>query len=129
MWDALSMSCVADHDPARIEELHRRGIPCGNAAKANVLGNRIQIKELLWKNEIVIHPRCKHLIMDLKSMEWDSKTKREDANYSKCTWGHYDAEAALRYLIRELSEISSVENEIKLTTGGRDANNPWGIEA
>jgi hypothetical protein len=67
--------------------------------------------------------------MDLKSMEWDSKTKREDANYGKCTWGHYDAEAALRYLIRELSEIESVASEIQLTTGGRDANNPWRIKA
>lgn len=129
LWDAIGLACAADHDPNRIAELHRRGIPCGNAAKTDVLGNRIEIKELLWKNELVIHPRCKHLIMDLRSMEWNTKAKREDANYDKCSWGHYDAEAALRYLIRELARIEEVDTNIDLHFGGRDANNAWRVEA
>lgn len=120
LWDAESFACVADHDPNRIAELHKRGIPCGNADKADVLGNRIQIKELLWKDQLRIHPRCKNTIRDLRAIAWNQKTeaKREDADYSQCTWGHFDAEAALRYLIRNLSEIpETVDAEIDFTQG------------
>jgi hypothetical protein len=120
MWDAQNFACVADHDPNRIAELHKRGIPCSNADKSDVLGCRIQIKELLWKDKIRIHPRCKNLIRDLKSISWnkESTAKREDADYDECTWGHYDAEAALRYLIRNLSEIPETEDtEVDFTEG------------
>lgn len=122
LWGASGIAAVADHEPDRIEELHRRGIPCSNADKSDVLGCRLQIKELLWKDEIRIHPRCKNLLRDLKSIAWnkESKHKREDADYDSCTWGHYDAEAALRYLIRNLSQISeTVDNEIDFTDGKR----------
>jgi hypothetical protein len=120
MWDAQSIGAVADHEPDRIEELQRRGIPCGNADKSNVLGCRIQIKELLWKDEIRIHPRCKNLLRDLKSISWNEKIKgkREDADYDECSWGHYDAEAALRYLIRNLIAMGeSSDEEFDFTNG------------
>jgi hypothetical protein len=123
LWGAENIACVADHDPGRIAELHERGIPCGNANKVDVLGNRIEIKELLWKDEIRIHPRCRNLIRDLKAIAWDKETasKREEADYSACTWGHFDAEAALRYLIRNLSEITETEDEELDFTQGRKA--------
>ena len=35
---------VADHEADRIEELNRRGIPCGKANKVNVFGARLEIK-------------------------------------------------------------------------------------
>ena len=113
LWDAKNLACVADHDPMRIEELRRRGIPCMNANKADVLGNRLQIKEMLWKDQIRIHPRCVNLIRDLKSIAFNKKSnaKREDADYDECSWGHYDAEAAFRYLIRNLSEIPETIDE------------------
>lgn len=120
LWDAKSIVAVADHEPDRIEELHRRGIPCGNAAKSDVLGCRIEIKEMLWKDEIRIHPRCKYLLKDLRSISFDknSKTKREDANYDECSWGHYDAEAAFRYLIRNLVKIrETCDNELDFSAG------------
>lgn len=109
LWNCDSVAVVADHEPDRIEELQRRGIPCGKAKKADVLGNRIQIKELFWANKLVIHPRCKALIRDLKSATWAERTgsAKEDIDYKLCTWGHYDAEAALRYLVRELLEAES----------------------
>ncbi len=47
-WDAKKLSAVADHEPDRIEELNRRGIPCRAADKVNVQGNRIQGKELVF---------------------------------------------------------------------------------
>lgn len=123
LWDARGVAAVADHEPDRIGELQRRGIPCGNADKANIVGNRIEIKELFWKDEIRIHPRCKNLIRDIKSISWceDIKTKREDADYDRCTWGHYDAEAAFRYLIRNLSKITETEDVNLDFTDGRKA--------
>lgn len=101
-WSIARVAAVADHDPRSVDELNERGIPCGNANKVNVLGNRMQIKELFFRNRLLIHPRCKHCIRDLSSAVWDPK-KPEEIDYSVCSWGHYDAEAALRYLVREYS--------------------------
>ncbi len=101
-WQVRQHVAVGDHEEDRIEELNLRGIVCGKANKVNVLGARIQIKELLWKRQLRIHPRCKYLIRDLMTATWNPK-KDGDLNYGECTYGHYDAEAALRYLVRELS--------------------------
>lgn len=109
-WSLQDIAGVADHEEDRIEELNRRGIPCGKAEKSNVLGTRIEIKELLWKNRIVIDPRCKFLIRDLQTATWHDK-KEGDLDYSQCTYGHFDAEAALRYLVRELGSYEADEPE------------------
>lgn len=110
LWMIEHLAGVADHEDDRIEELNRRGISCAKADKANVLGNRIEIKELLWKKRIMIHPRCKNLIRDLSAAVWHPK-KEGDLDPSQCTWGHWDAEAALRYLVRELKDYEAEEPE------------------
>lgn len=101
-------ACVADHEEDRIEELNRRGIQCGKASKANVLGARVQIKEMFYFNRIVIDPKCKFLRRDLDAATWDDK-KEGEIDYTQCTWGHFDGEATLRYLIRELSDFEREE--------------------
>ena len=111
LWHCGSIAGAADHDPQKIKELNRRNIPCKNAQKADTLGNRLQIKEKFFKNEIFIHPRCKMLLKDLTAAVWSTK-KLNDLDYDQCTWGHFDAEAALRYLIRELSDFEDYE-EVK----------------
>jgi hypothetical protein len=98
-WLLDTLAGVADHEEDRNDELIRRGIGVTKADKTNVLGNRLQIKEMLWKGTLKIHPRCVNLIKDLKSATWHDK-KEGDLDYSLCSWGHYDAEAALRYLVR-----------------------------
>lgn len=108
LWQCESFAAVADHNPAHNEELTRRGIPCGPADKVDTLGNRLQVKEKFFKNEIFIHPRCKMTIRDLSSATWDTD-KINDIDYKQCTWGHFDAESAVRYLIRGLSEFESEE--------------------
>jgi hypothetical protein len=105
-WRIEKFACVADHEEDRIEELNRRNIPCGKANKVNVLGARIEIKELFYFNRIKIHPRCKMLIRDLEAAVWHPK-KEGELDPTQCTWGHWDAEATLRYLIRELSGVES----------------------
>jgi hypothetical protein len=106
LWDIRKLITVADHDLARNTELQLRGINCGQASKANVMGARMTIKELLWRNQLKIHPRCVNLIRDLEAAVWDVK-KEGEIDYTQCTWGHFDGEAALRYLLRELSEAES----------------------
>lgn len=107
-WSIEHLAATADHEDDRIQELNRRGIPCGKAHKANVLGNRLEIKEALWNKRLVIDPRCKNLIRDLQTAVWHPK-KEGDLDYSQCSYGHFDAEAALRYLIRELKNFEVEE--------------------
>lgn len=109
-WGIKNISCTADHEADRNEELTRRGISCGLASKANVLGARIELKEAFYFNKIKIHPRCKMLIRDLNAATWDTKKNKDgEIDYTQCTWGHFDAEAALRYLKRELSGMETSE--------------------
>lgn len=104
-WQFTNYAGAADHDLARNTELNLRGIPVSQAQKVDVLGARMQVKELLYFQRLRIHPRCKNLIRDLNAAVWDDKKKKDgEIDYSQCTWGHFDAEAALRYLVRELSE-------------------------
>lgn len=107
-WNIQHFSAVADHETDRVEELNRRNIPCGLAKKTNVLGARISIKELLYFDKIKIHPRCKNLLRDLNAAVWHPK-KEGELDESQCTWGHFDAESALRYLVRELGTMESVK--------------------
>lgn len=104
MWRIHNFAAAADHEADRNKELTTRGIDCTPAQKSNVLGNRIQIKEALYLNRLFIDPRCKNLIRDLQAAVWSTK-KEGELDDGQCTWGHFDAEAALRYLIRELSSI------------------------
>lgn len=107
-WGIGTFAAAADHDLARNEELHLRGIPVGQAKKVDVLGARMQIKELLYFNRLKIHPRCTNLIRDLNAAVWDAKKKKDgEIDYTQCSWGHFDAEAALRYLVRELSDFEA----------------------
>ncbi len=104
------MACVADHDLARNKELNDRGIPCTNADKTNVMGARMQIKEKLYFNRVKFHPRCVMTLRDLEAAAWDDK-KDGDIDYDQCTWGHFDGEAALRYLVRMLTEVEAEKPE------------------
>lgn len=104
-WAMPSLAMTADHEEDRIEELNRRGMPCGKADKVNVLGARIQIKELLYFDRLLIHPRCKNLIRELETATWHEKREGE-LDPTQDSIGHFDAEAALRYLVRQLSDFT-----------------------
>ncbi len=110
-YRVTEFAAVADHDTARVEELNLRGIPCGLAKKVNVMGNRMQIKEMLYNDKIIIHPRCKFLIRDLETAVW-SKKKEGELDYAQHTYNHADGEAALRYMVRELSSAETPAPEV-----------------
>jgi hypothetical protein len=115
------LAAVADHEEDRIAELELRGIPCSKAKKANVLGARLEIKELIWKNKFLVDPRCKYTIRDLTTAVWHEK-KEGDLDYTQCTYGHFDAEAALRYLVRELKTSENVAPIVNPYIGVDDAS-------
>lgn len=104
IWKINKMALVADHDLARNEELRLRGIECNPADKVDVMGARMQLKELFYFNKVIIDPRCKFLRRDFSAATWHPK-KEGELDDTQCTWGHYDGEAASRYLIRELSKV------------------------
>lgn len=127
-WNISKFVCVADHDLARNDELQKRGISTHLADKVNVAGNRIQIKEKLWKNQIVIHPRCTNLLKDIQHATWHPKKEGELDN-SVCTWGHWDMEAALRYLVRGLDTHEAEEPEVNPHSGLDQASaRAWQIQ-
>jgi hypothetical protein len=115
-WQITRLSGVADHEEDRIRELTVRGMECGKAEKLNVLGNRVQVKEMFYFNKIKIHPRCVNLIRDLDTAVWDSK-KDGELDYDAFSNGHGDAEAALRYLTR----LASAEVEAPVINPHRDS--------
>lgn len=106
-WSITQHSAVGDHEQDRIDELNDRGIGCGLAKKVDVMGARISIKELLYFDKIKIHPRCVNLLRDLNAAVWHPK-KEGELDASQCTWGHFDAESALRYLVRELGTMEAI---------------------
>lgn len=98
-WNILRVSGVGDHEPRSIEELTRLGVPVSPCKKVDVLGNRMEIKTKFLQNKLYIHPRCKFVLKDLGAATWDLK-KRGEIEYARCSWGHFDGEASLRYLVR-----------------------------
>jgi hypothetical protein len=117
LWDRIrqwrtqepwKIAAVADHEPARNEELCRRGIPCAPADKADFLGSVLEVKEHIFKGKVVISPRCTDLKRDLLAAQWHPK-KTNELDEGVCSWGHYDALSAFRYLLRECKTVESVE--------------------
>lgn len=108
-YDIRRLVAFGDHDPKSIDELTRFGIPIEPADKTNTLGQRMDIKTLLKQDKIYFHPRCTYTLRDIQSAPWDLK-RHGDIDYKKCSWGHFDGEAALRYLVRSILHSDHVES-------------------
>lgn len=92
---------TADHEEDRTQVLLDFGLEVGKADKRSTFGSRMKVKERLYFKTLVIDPvNCPNLMKDLQAAVWDQK-KDGEIDYTQCTWGHFDAEAALRYLIEE----------------------------
>jgi hypothetical protein len=101
-------AAVGDHEPDRNVELTRRGIPCSSADKTDFLGSVMEVKEALFKDEIQVDPSCVFLRRDMEAAQWHPK-KTNEIDESMCTWGHYDALSAFRYLLRQCRLTESEE--------------------
>ena len=45
---------------------------------------------------------------DLDAAVWHEK-KEGEIDYDQCTWGHFDGESTLRYLVRELGKYEAMQ--------------------
>jgi hypothetical protein len=99
LWQLQWVAGIADHDPRSNRALEIHGIMVSPVEKLNVYGNRLELKTLMKNNMFYVHPRCEYTIRDLNQCQWDAR-KEGEIDYKNCTYGHYDAEAAARYLIR-----------------------------
>ena len=63
-----------------------------------------KLNNWLRRGRISVHPRCEHLIGALKYGVWTEKSQnKREFGHSK-TYGHYDAVAALVYMVRNIDE-------------------------
>lgn len=69
------------------------------------------VRELVARGQLIVHPRCTNLIGCLRWGVWDQKRKGFDRSKKL---GHFDALAALIYLVRNLARNS---NPIPVTHG------------
>jgi hypothetical protein len=91
---------VADDDLLTLNDLNRQHallfIPTKKDNKESAI-NELRIK--IANRDIIINPRCKNLIFQLKSATW---TKNRKTFERSADGGHYDALDALIYLVRNV---------------------------
>ncbi len=63
-----------------------------------------EVRIMVMNGQILVNPRCKHLIGCLKYGVWDAKKKK--FAHSK-VYHHFDGLAALIYLVRNLAKTSN----------------------
>lgn len=81
-----------------------------------------EVRLMVQKGQVIVHPRCTYLIGCLKYGVWD--TKKTKFAQSK-VYGHFDHLAALIYLIRNLAKHS---NPIP-STHGHQSHTSWIVKA
>ena len=101
LWnDAPVFSRVSDTDLIVINDLQKlHGLVFSTVQKDNKEAAVNNARLMVANNQIVIHPRCKKLIAQLKSGVWDKSGKSFQRSN---VHGHYDLIDALLYMIRSL---------------------------
>lgn len=66
----------------------------------NAMVNAMRI--LIGSGRLVVHPRCKQLVGCLRTGVWENEKRKAWFNSGPGKFGHFDALAALMYLIRNL---------------------------
>lgn len=92
---------VADNDNLILLQdlgsLH--GIPFAPTGKDTLEAMVNQVRLWVGQGKVIVHPRCQQLLGCLKYGIWDEKRKKFDRSPA---YGHFDALAALVYLIRNV---------------------------
>lgn len=75
------------------------------------------VKMMVRTGGILVHPRCKQMVGCLKYGVWD---KRRDKFAHSNVYGHFDALAALIYLVRNLNKASNpIPNDFQVDTSNQ----------
>lgn len=96
---------VSDNNLILINDLHRDyNLLFFATEKHNKDAYIGQLRNMVENCQIVINPRCKTLISHLKSATWDSKNAKSRDFRRSPDGGHYDAVAALMYMVRNIDK-------------------------
>lgn len=79
-------------------------LPFMPARKDDLIAMVNQARLWISAGRVRVHPRCKYLLGCLKNGTWNKQ--RDDWSHTM-TWGHFDALAALIYLIRSVDVVSN----------------------
>jgi hypothetical protein len=93
---------ISDNNPIVLNDLNRlHGLNFFPTAKDNKEMAINQVRMMVQSHQIVINPKCKTLISHMRNGTWNKK--RDNFSRSGDT-GHYDANDALIYLVRNLDK-------------------------
>lgn len=73
------------------------------ATKHDKLAHINKLRVMLYKEKILINPKCQTLIRHLKHCKWKDKSAKDDFARSSENDGHYDAVDALLYFVRAIN--------------------------
>lgn len=90
--------------PLLLNDLAARGISFGATDKAKIHEMVGEVRVWVRMGRIRVHPRCKQLLGCLNSGIWNNQ--RTEFERSK-VYGHYDALAALVYLVRNIDQYTN----------------------
>lgn len=94
---------VSDHNFELINTLATiHGLVFVPTAKDDLDQNLNRLRVAISRKQVIIHPRCKRLIDDLRNAVWKNQAKKVFAHSSDL--GHYDTVAALIYLWRNIHQ-------------------------
>ena len=90
------------------------GLSFSPTSKDTLLAMVNELRIFVFQKKLVVHPRCKELIGCLDSAVWNT---RRDAFDVSDLYGHYDALAALMYMVRNIDQYT---NPVTVNNIGRD---------
>lgn len=103
LWPALDAPYrrVADNDnPLLLQDLgYLHGMHFVPTGKDELKAMVDQVRVMVKANRILVHPRCKKTLGCLRYGIWDERRKQFDRSR---IYGHYDALAAVIYLVRNI---------------------------
>jgi hypothetical protein len=94
---------VSDHNFELINTLSTvHGLTFIPTAKDDLDQNLNRLRVAIARKQVIIHPRCKRLIKDLRDAIWKNQAKKVFAHSSDLS--HFDTVAALIYMWRNINQ-------------------------
>jgi hypothetical protein len=104
-WEKMYLRVSDNNNPLLLQDLsylHQlHFIPTDKGSLEEMVNT---VRMMVDRGQIIVHPRCKQLIGCLKYGVWE---KRRDKFASSKVYGHFDALAALIYLVRNLNKSTN----------------------
>lgn len=122
------VACYSDHDEEVIDELRALHVPVDQADKINPFAARLSLKNAFYFDQIEVDPlKCAKLVLEVGAAAWHEKIADEMDERGDPNSGHWDSEAALRYLWRgsKLEQERPEQTPKHLDTGDENERLAW----